>query len=215
MAYVIPYNANVGTRQNPQWEKRANLQISPYGELIMRMRAGHIRHADRPVVVYDGDVFKIGTNEQGQKVIQYDAAIPRKSKTITACFIRIERIDGTVDFQHMLPDDWERLKAFSEKKNNGKANALYGKDGNIDPGFLEAKMIKHAFKTYPKIRIGDFTKLKSEETEEIKPINYGLDAPIEEAEQEIIEPDTAAFGAEDGAQVEEAEAVQFENDEAF
>ena len=48
----------------------------------------------------------------------------------------------------------------------GNANALYGKqeDGTckIDEGFLRAKLIKHAFASYPKRRIGKCTQFESE-----------------------------------------------------
>jgi hypothetical protein len=38
----------------------------------------------------------------------------------------------------------------------GKANALYGgTSGQIDVGFLEAKTIKHAMRSYTKLRVGD------------------------------------------------------------
>ena len=36
---------------------------------------------------------------------------------------------------------------------------LHPLGGQIDPGFLVAKCIKHAFKTYPKARIGHATQL--------------------------------------------------------
>ena len=63
--------------------------------------------------------------------------------------------------------DWERLAVYSEKKNFGKANALYTSfNGGIDPGFLAAKMIKHAFKSYPKVSLrGQFTQLAPEPEE--------------------------------------------------
>ena len=46
-------------------------------------------------------------------------------------------------------------------------NALYtAQGGQIDPGFLVAKCIKHAFKTYPKARIGHATQLESQQVDE-------------------------------------------------
>ena len=38
--------------------------------------------------------------------------------------------------------------------------------GQIDPGFLVAKCIKHAFKTYPKARVGRATQLESQQVDE-------------------------------------------------
>ena len=45
-----------------------------------------------------------------------------------------------------------------------KPNELYQSNhGGIDTGFLAAKLIKHAFSTYPKIRIGKGTELESQQ----------------------------------------------------
>jgi hypothetical protein len=43
-----------------------------------------------------------------------------------------------------------------------KSNALYNINGQIDTGFLIAKCIKHAFKTYPKINIGKGSVMESD-----------------------------------------------------
>ena len=175
LLYVIPNNVNVGTKDRQTWEKRATIEISPYGELDLRIQAGQLLYADRPVVVFDGDEFQPRVTETGQKVVVYSASIPRKSKTIIGAFIKLTRPDGSFDFFWMLPEDIERLKGYSEKKNKGTANALYtGKDGQIDTGFFEAKVIKHAFKTFPKLKLGQFSKLQ----EEAQAIDYGLDEPV-------------------------------------
>lgn len=174
LLYVLPNNVNVGTKDKPVWEKRATIEISPYGELDLRIQAGQLLYADRPVVVFDGDEFQPRVTETGQKVVVYSAAIPRKSKNIIGAFIKLTRPDNSFDFFWMLPEDIERLKGYSAKKNKGTANALYDKDGQIDTGFLEAKVIKHAFKTFPKLRLGQFSKLQDEE----QAIDYGLDEPV-------------------------------------
>ncbi len=175
LLYVIPNNVNVGTKDKQSWEKRATIEISPYGELDLRIQAGQLLYADRPVVVYEGDDFQPRVTETGQKVVVYTACIPRRSKIIIGAFIKLTRPDGSFDFFWMLPEDIERLKGYSEKKNKGTANALYvGKDGQIDTGFLEAKVIKHAFKTFPKLKLGQFSKLQ----EEAQALDYGLNEPI-------------------------------------
>ena len=73
----------------------------------------------------------------------------------------------------MTEQDWKRLSDFSGKANRywdenarryvDNPNQLYtASGGQIDTGFLKAKCIKHAFKTYPKIAIGKGTQLESE-----------------------------------------------------
>jgi recombinational DNA repair protein RecT len=181
--YITPKNFKVGTDAEGRdvWEKRATLQVSPYGEVKMRMRAGQIKHADNPIVVYDCDHFKIGTNNNGKLVVkEYDKTLPKPDDAkIVACFVRIERPDGSFEMPFLDMDDIARLRGYSEKQNKGKANALYGtSDKQIDTGFLKAKTLKHALMSYPKVPTGKFTAL--EPLEEIhagsEHIDYGIDA---------------------------------------
>lgn len=176
LAYMLSRNVKVkNSAGQDAWEKRAYLTVSPYGELVMRMRAGQIKHADNPVIVYEGDLFEPELAVNGDKIIHYKPAIPRKSKVIIGAFIRITRNDGTTDLQWMLDDDIRRLQGYSARQNkNETGNALYTSNGGqIDPGFLEAKMIKHAFRAYPKVRTGAATQLETEI--EPEPIDYGVE----------------------------------------
>ena len=83
------------------------------------------------------------------------------------------------------------------KQNRGKANELYGMDKDnivhIDPGFLMAKCIKHAFKSYPKVRIGRGTELQSQQVDEQPQLSdediYGVDPETGEV---IDKPQDAA-----------------------
>lgn len=173
LCYLIPRSTKTGVDASGRdvWEKVCNLTISGYGELLLRAKAGQIRHADNPVIVYEGDRFEYG-EQDGRKVVNYLSAFPRKSNKIVACFMKITRADGTTDYAVMTEQDWLRLQAYSAKNNSyydakegrrvEKANDLYCVGGQIDPGFLAAKCIKHAFKTYPKLKIGRGTALESE-----------------------------------------------------
>lgn len=191
--YLIPRSVKTGHKDNNGndiYEKRASVSITGYGELTMRMRAGQIKYADNPVIVYEGDIFSIGL-DGGVKKITYSAAIPRRSTKVIGAFIRIVRVDGSEDYQWLLEGDIQRLKHYSEKSNSywdknsrqrvtGKANDLYtSNDGGVDPGFLENKMIKHAFDAYPKVRIGKFTQLESTEEPE-EEIDYGIEDVVHE-----------------------------------
>ncbi|MCM1318779.1 MAG: recombinase RecT [Muribaculaceae bacterium] len=175
LAYLIGRNVNIGSRDQPRWEGRCVLTVSAYGELVMRTRAGQIRHADNPVLVYDNDEFSF-KDVDGRKSVSYTCNMPHTGHNIVACYLRITRADGSIDYSVMFPEDWVRLAGYSMKQNrsktnpNGKANDLYGMDANgvvhIDPGFLMAKCIKHAFKSYPKVRIGRGTELQSQQVDE-------------------------------------------------
>lgn len=168
--YIVPYNVNVGTRDNPRWEKRASLQISGYGELLLRTLQGQIKYADNPVIVYEGDEFKFGSRD-GKTVLDHIASIPRKTNNIIACYLKITRHDDTIDYKVMTADDLQALRKFS-KDQNSKAWT----DGIA--GMMQAKTIKHAFKNYPKVRVGEFSKMESETIdeapEEVIP-DYGID----------------------------------------
>lgn len=199
LAYVMSRSIKVKREDGTEgYEKRAYLEVSPYGELLMRIRAGHIKHADNPVIVYDGDKIKVGLNAQGHKVVlEYETLIPRKENAkITGGFIRLERHGGAFENVWFDIADVIRLKNYSNKQNKGdanndKSNALYrSNNGQIDSGFFEAKIVKHAFRAYPKVRTGEFTHMQTQEVEE--PINYGLDEPDVQTPEVVKEEE--AFG---------------------
>lgn len=195
LCYLLSRKIKIGKNEQGYdlYEKVCSLAISGYGELTLRARAGQISHADNPVIVYEGDTFQYGESN-GQKFVNYSCCYPRKSMRIIACFIKITRIDGSIDYSVMTEPDWLRLKQYSEKNNSyfdkvrrefvkGDANALYTSalNGQIDPGFLIAKCIKHAFKSYPRIPVGKGTVLQSDivDTPEQEPdFNpYGIQEP--------------------------------------
>jgi recombinational DNA repair protein RecT len=209
--YMMSRNVKVKNGNVESWEKRANIQVSAYGEVYMRQRAGQIKYCDQPVIVYEGDVFSVGL-DNGVKKITYQAAIPRKSNKIIAAFIRIVRTDNSEDYHWMMENDWTRLAGYSDKNNKGKgANALYTSNGGqIDPGFLENKLTKHAFDVYPKVRVGNFTSLATIEEPEQK-IDYG----IEETEAEVVESNS--FDEAEAVEVQAVQPIvtQADNDEGF
>lgn len=208
LCYLIPRSVKTGvdSRGGDIWEKVCNLTISGYGELVLRKNAGQIRHADNPIIVYEGDNFQYG-ERNGQKVVNYMSAFPRKSNKIVACFMKITRADGSTDYSVMTEQDWMRLKDYSDKQNRYldrktnqwvvKGNELYNKNGQIDTGFLIAKCIKHAFKTYPKINIGKGSVMESDimesNEEEFNPYGGVDTVEPQTAEQSFApEPDMSA-----------------------
>lgn len=187
---VESYVDQQGKKRN-KYESQCVLVISGYGELLHRARVGQIRHADNPVIVYAEDEFEFG-ERNGNKFVNYTCRLPHTSGDIIACFMKITRADGSADYAVMLPEDWSRLAGYSARQNrqwdeqnrrwvDGKPNALYGKQNDntfrIDTGFLVAKCIKHAFKSYPKARVGRATQLESQQVDDME-INddiYGLE----------------------------------------
>ena len=191
-----------GQKKN-KYETHCMLTVSGYGELVLRARCGQIRHADNPVIVYEEDSFEYGERD-GQKFVNYTCRLPHTTGRIVACFMKITRADGSIDYAVMLPEDWTRLSNYSARQNgkfnyqtktweNGKPNALYvAQGGQIDPGFLVAKCIKHAFKTYPKARVGRATQLESQQVDETEITDeiYGITADgekVDTATGEIIQ----------------------------
>ncbi len=224
LCYLLSRNANIGTRDHAVWETRAVLTISAYGELVLRERAGQIRHADNPVLVYSGDEFSF-SDRNGQKVVDYTCHLPHTGQRIIACYLRITRADGSIDYSVMTEEDWVRLAQYSARQSRKNiANELYGVDANgvvnIDPGFLMAKCVKHAFKTYPKVRIGRGTELQSKQVEE-KEIEidndlYGVEG-VDPETGEVMDAATsqpAPFGPP-ANDVSAGVTVQTDDDDAF
>lgn len=211
LAYLQPRGYKTGKKdENGKdiYEQRCTLTISGYGELVQRARAGQICHADNPVIVYEGDGFNF-TDRGGTKSVEYTLNINHNSQKPVACFMRITRADGSIDYAVILEEDWRRLAGYSGKANkkwdnNARQyievpNALYtsGEGGRIDSGFLMAKCIKHAFKTYPKLRIGKGTTYEADEAPRQEDDFYGMgsneqpEAPTRE-ESFAPTPDTSA-----------------------
>lgn len=196
LCYLIGRNVNIGTREQPKWEARVVLTISAYGELVLRERAGQIRHADNPVLVYSNDEFSF-SDKNGRKEVEYVCHLPHTGQRIVACYLRITRADGSIDYSIMTEEGWQRLAEYSanQDRKNHQPNALYtSNSGSIDSGFLMAKCIKHAFNTYPKVRIGRGTELQSQQVEEkeieINDNLYGVDTET----GEVMPPEPQPFG---------------------
>lgn len=200
LAYLTTRNKKeIGQDGREVWVAVLKFAISGYGEMTARVRCGQIRHADNPVVVYANDELSVRDTD-GRKSIDYVCHFPHTGQPIVACYMRITRADGSIDYATMYEEDWMRLAIFSDKQNRGKqdtraagmaANQLYRSNGGqIDPGFLQAKLIKHAFKTYPKVKIGA-TAIISEEEDDANNIMQNDEAfnePWNDAVQEAEAP---------------------------
>lgn len=151
----------------------AKITYTGYGEILLRQRAGQIVRCDNPVVVYSCDEFRFGERD-GHKFVEYIKQYPRQAGSyIVACYVKIILPGGGYDYFVMDREGIDRLKTYSEKfcGKNGP-NALYGgvytgNDGkeyfrDIDTGFLVSKTCKHAFKNYPKLKVGIGAQLQAD-----------------------------------------------------
>jgi len=147
------------------------VRITAYGELNMRIMSGQIIRMKNPIVIYKGDHFQPLTNNRGELIVEYKPNIPRTSTEIIGCWVCIELPGGSLDFKWLLLDDIDRLKKYAA--NGNYTNALYTKEnGGIDPGFLEAKTIKHAMRAYTKLRVGENVSM-DDEIEEVETTDVG------------------------------------------
>jgi len=167
-AYLESRGAKDGKddKGNDKWIQNARFVITAYGELNLRIMAGQIIRMSNPQVIYEGDRFQPRTNEQGILIVDYAPCIPRKSDKIIGCYVHIALPKNQNDFKWLLEDDIQRLAKYSIPKtgNNAKANALYSSNNDqIDPGFLEAKTIKHAMRAYTKLRVSDTVSFEGDE----------------------------------------------------
>lgn len=167
-AYVVGFPTNIGTKQDPKWETRATLMIDGRGELVIRTKQGQIKYADNPVVVWDCDDFAHGT-KGGAKFVDHSAVHPRpKDAEIIACYLKITRPDGTIDYCVLDIEDVMALREFSKQPNS-----LAWTKGLR--GMVETKTLKHAFKSYPKVKLGNFSKLQTEVIEPADEIDLRID----------------------------------------
>ncbi|MBQ9203444.1 MAG: recombinase RecT [Prevotella sp.] len=209
LCYLMGRNYCIGTDPHTNkkvYEGRLVLTVSGYGELVLRARTGQIRHADNPVLVYEEDGFSFSDTD-GRKQVSYTCNLPHKSNHVVAAYLRITRTDGSIDYAVMLEEDWLRLQGYSGKANKRwddarrtyveVPNELYtANGGNIDTGFLCAKCIKHAFKTYPKVRIGK-AELETQQPDEVQQdieAFYNMDAQPQPEQPAMPQDPNPPFG---------------------
>lgn len=166
------------------WLNVCSLRVSAYGELNMRIMAGQIIRASNPIIIYEGDKFQPRTNERGDLVVDYKPAIPRTSTKIIGCYVQLILPHDGRDYKWLLEDDIARLMGYSEKQNkkNGPNELYSSNSGQIDPGFLEAKTLKHAMRAYTKMHLPDTVKMEDEEEEDTPDKQGGFSEPEPEPE---------------------------------
>lgn len=160
-------------------------------ELLLRVRQRQVKYIDNPVIVFEGDEFAQIT-ENNSTSIKHISKLPRKEGAkMIACYVKITRNDGTTDFKVMTYEELMKIKGFSKNPTS-----LAWSENGL-PGMFRTKTIKHAFNNYPKLRLGDFSKLETEaegEEEVDQPIDYSLDDTQQENPPAESKPDKKEGG---------------------
>jgi recombinational DNA repair protein RecT len=200
--FLIPQSFNVGTKAEPRWESRATIQISGPGELLLRIKQGHVKYADNPVLVYEGDSFKYGTKNE-RLYLEHEIILPRKSTHIIAAYVKIIRSDGSIDYKMIDEADMARFK---------KASKMGGSPAWTDgiAGMWLAKVVKHAFgKTYPKVRTGSFSGLQT------TTVDAEADQAVIEDSPAMVVPDQIDYGTGEVIESRISEKKPVNDDAAF
>jgi len=123
-AWLIAYNKNVGTKQNPKWAKEAQLQIGYMGLVELALRSGRIRAAEARLV-YDGDIFEVefGTD---QRIVHKPMFLTSNPEKISMVYAVVWRNDSTWDIEVMRKDEIDGIRARSRSANHGPWVSDYG-----------------------------------------------------------------------------------------
>ena len=123
-AYLVPYNENVGTKQNPKWIKRAQLQIGYLGLAELARRSGVVRAAEARLV-YTGDDFDVvmGT---AKAVVHHPHYLTSAPSDILFAYALVWFQDGTWDYDVMPKVEIDLIRARSKAANNGPWVSDYG-----------------------------------------------------------------------------------------
>lgn len=154
-AYIVPRAFNLGTKENKKWEQRVILMISAYGELALRVRSGIIKYVDGPYLVYEGDDYST------------DDGCPKHSRThksdkIIAAWMRITRYDGSTECKEFSMTEIMAYRAKADAEQQNSSAWTGGVNGQPTRGMIEAKVIKHSFATYPRLKLGENTALDAD-----------------------------------------------------
>lgn len=116
-AWLVPYNVNVGTKQNPKYEKQAQLQIGYQGLADLARNSGDVTKIESRVV-YKGDLFEA---EYGTT-----PGITHVPAFLTSDVADIEKFyavayfkDRSIQFDVMTKAQVDGIRARAKSANNG------------------------------------------------------------------------------------------------
>lgn len=173
-ALKLVYLYSSGVKTSPKnvtpevWEQRAKNEVSPYGELTLRIRAGQVKYVDNPVLVYSSDEFEYGT-QRGTNHFYVHHIVKNlnkreKNTPIIAGYVKITRPDDSVDYKVLTADEFESFRSQSKMKD-GAAYTTW------KAGMFMVKTLKHAWKNYPKLSLGAYISLSTDDDNDDESIN--------------------------------------------
>lgn len=114
--YLVPFNVNVGTRDNPRWEKQCQL-VPGYRGLIQAARNSGSVKTVAAHVVYANDTFSIsyGTQEH----VEHKPLLFGDRGAMVAVYAVATFTDGAQQVEVMTADDVEHVKQKSQTGKRG------------------------------------------------------------------------------------------------
>lgn len=200
--HVFLMSRSVKNNTTGQFEKRLYYSLTPDGLIYITEKAKSVNAVSNPVIVYDGDDFQPYLDENGNQKVIHKPLIPRKpGARIIAGYVIVTLPSNQKEAFYMLEEDWKRLEGYSKKQNTrkgqedqAKPNALYtsGLFGQIDPGFLKAKLIKFALKNKRKAELRGDSFVEAEDEDFISPhtevLPEGLPPAVEKKTETVPTP---------------------------
>lgn len=117
LAYLVPYGVNIGTKQAPKWEERAQLQIGYRGLVTLALRAGAVR-AIEAHAVHENDTFEheMGTDP---RIVHRRPRLGEQRGRIVGAYAIATMPDGTKQADVMDIDEVEAIRSRSKSGDFG------------------------------------------------------------------------------------------------
>lgn len=117
MSYLVPFNNNIGTREQPKWEKQVTLIPGYRGLMDLARRTGCVT-SFQAHVVYEKDEFTVYLGTDNPRIVHVPFVGSDRGKVI-AVYAVARLPDGTVQPDWMTAEDVEKIRQMSKAKNAG------------------------------------------------------------------------------------------------
>ncbi len=151
LAYLVPYNNNVGTKQSPKYEMSAQFQIGYMGLIELAYRSGKVK-AISAHCVYESEKGKIKISRtNGQFTVEHPFSYEPPSGKMVAVYASAE-IDGLGTQTMVLrEDEVEKFRKLSKSSDSPAWKNHY-------PAMAKKTAIRQLAKFLPKSILKDFSK---------------------------------------------------------